>query len=139
MFIKLFFGLYMFFSVSTHIFAQTENGKYDSIRIKLNTFVSTPNIFRTVINAITLYHQSHPELFNDYNCIKNSIPKIQIDVYWDYWNVENTKDITRDEKFDKAAKGIINKGGIRCVSIEYEMVPDTIKGFKIVKSEVVYP
>ena len=201
MFIKFFLVACIFLSVSNHIFAQEEGGRYDSIRIKLNTHVSRPNIFSTVVKTITLYHQNNPELFYEYKCIRSSRSNVRIkitlnsgtlwdldnppkepifflfrfliikstnknvtdrfhyvkflsiceaiddiaydmidkiNVYWDHWNVDITETITLQD-FDNNAEGIINKGGTKCVSIEYEILSNLNEGFKIVRSEVTYP
>ena len=87
------FIVYIFFSISIYSFAQTESGKYDSITIKLNTRINSPDILLPVVKAITFYHQNHPELLIDSKCIgSSSVPIIHLNVTltlgtsWDFQN-----------------------------------------------------
>ena len=61
----------------------------------------------------------------------------KINSYWTFWNIENQEDVKTINIFDKTAKSIIQKGGTKCISIEYELVPDLIEEFKVVRTKII--
>lgn len=60
----------------------------------------------------------------------------KINSYWTFWNIENKEDIKAINIFDNTTKSIIEKGGTKCISVEYELVPDLVEEFKVIRSEV---
>ena len=75
--LKRFFVICVIFSFSVHTFAQTEKGKYDRIRIKLNTLEYNPStrISNLVAKLVMSDINSNLELLTlltDYECVANS-------------------------------------------------------------------
>jgi len=63
----------------------------------------------------------------------------KIESNWNYWNIENKENITTKvlkEAFSGDEDSIIEKGGTKCVSIAYKIVPKSIEELQVVKYEI---
>jgi len=197
---KKYFITYLILSISVISHAQIENDKYDTIPIRLNARINSPEMSIPIVKAISAYHQNHPEIIIDYKCVDStSVPIFQAIItltsgtYWDlynppkqpkflffkvlfksnnkafidwiyymqflsiseaindipydiiekvnykltYWNFKNEINFKKIIVISDSEEKIIQAGGTKCISIEYEMVSNLVEQFKVVRSEII--